>query len=140
MFCAGCGTNLKTTDQYCFQCGRETGPAGKATRVEAFATGPLPVPPPSAADPAPGPVRRAVSMARQIPSYLPQAIVVTLFCCMPLGLVSVVYASQVSGKLQAGDERGAMRSSDHAKNWAWASLIVGLVAYFIGFLAGLLGD
>ena len=31
---------------------------------------------------------------------------VTLFCCLPFGIVSIVHAAQVNGKVEAGDRRG----------------------------------
>ena len=63
----------------------------------------------------------------RVPNYLAQAILVTLFCCLPFGIVSIVYAAQVNGKLQAGDIQGALDSSNKAKTWCWVSFGVGLV-------------
>jgi hypothetical protein len=64
---------------------------------------------------------------RNIPNYLVQAILVTLFCCLPGGIVAIVFAAQVNGKLQAGDVAGARAASDTAKMWCWISFGVGLV-------------
>lgn len=64
--------------------------------------------------------------AEDIPNYLVHAILVTLFCCLPLGIVSIVFASQVNTKVAAGDIEGARESSAKAKKfWVWA-LIAGL--------------
>ena len=41
----------------------------------------------------------------QVPNNLVWAILSTLFCCLPAGIVSIVYAAQVNGKLAAGDIR-----------------------------------
>jgi hypothetical protein len=57
-----------------------------------------------------------------------------LFCCLPFGIVSIVYAAQVDSKYNAGDYAGALASSKNAKTWAWVSFGVGLVfilGYFI---------
>jgi predicted secreted protein len=62
-----------------------------------------------------------------IPNYLVQAILVTLFCCLPFGIVSIVYAAQVNGKEQAGDIAGARRASGLAKKWVWAGFLCGLI-------------
>jgi predicted secreted protein len=62
-----------------------------------------------------------------IPNYLVQAILITLFCCLPFGIVSIIYAAQVNGKQQAGDIEGARKSSDLAKKWVWAGFICGFV-------------
>jgi hypothetical protein len=58
-------------------------------------------------------------------SYLVWAILATLFCCVPFGIVSIVFAAQVDSKWTAGDYYGAMDSSRKAKNWLIASASVG---------------
>jgi Interferon-induced transmembrane protein len=71
---------------------------------------------------------------QRVPNYLPQAILTTLFCCLPFGVVAIVYAAQVNSKLQAGDYEGAMQASKNARTWCWASFGTGLavmVLYFI---------
>jgi hypothetical protein len=65
--------------------------------------------------------------APQVPNNLVWAILATLFCCLPGGIVSIVYAAQVNGKLAAGDIAGAQDSSDKAKKWAMYSAIAGIV-------------
>ena len=62
-----------------------------------------------------------------IPNYLVQSILVTLCCCMPLGVVSIVYAAQVNDKIAAGDIAGAQDASNKAKMWAWISFATGIV-------------
>lgn len=79
-------------------------------------------PPPPSATPA------------NIPNYLVFAILTTLFCCLPAGVVSIVYAAQVNGKVAAGDIAGAMAASKNAKLWAMISAGVGaavIVLYLI---------
>ncbi|HEY0004025.1 MAG TPA: CD225/dispanin family protein [Pyrinomonadaceae bacterium] len=69
-----------------------------------------------------------------IPNYLVPAILVTLFCCLPTGVVSIIYASQVSGKVAAGDIQGAMAASKNAKTWMFVSMglwVVLIVVYII---------
>ena len=36
----------------------------------------------------------------QVPNNLVWAILTTLFCCLPAGIVSIVYAAQVNGRQQ----------------------------------------
>ncbi len=55
------------------------------------------------------------------------AILSTIFCCLPLGIVSIVYAAQVNGKWAAGDVAGAQESSRKAKQFAIWSAIAGVV-------------
>lgn len=63
------------------------------------------------------------------------AILTTVFCCLPFGIASIVYAAQVNGKWAAGDVAGAQASSASAKKWAIVAAVVGvifLVLYIIG--------
>ena len=38
-----------------------------------------------------------------IKSYLAESILITVLCCLPFGIVGIVYASKVSGLVAAGD-------------------------------------
>jgi hypothetical protein len=62
-----------------------------------------------------------------INNNLVKAIIVTLCCCLPGGIVSIVYASQVAPKQAAGDYQGALDSADKANKWANYSMIASLV-------------
>ena len=61
-------------------------------------------------------------------SYLVWAILSTLFCCLPLGIASIVFAAQVDAKYNSGDYAGAQASSDKAKKFAMWGAIAGVVA------------
>jgi uncharacterized membrane protein len=66
-------------------------------------------------------------------NYLAMSIITTILCCLPAGIVSIVYASQVNTKYNAGDYDGAVRASKNAKTWWIVALVVGLVS-IIGYL------
>jgi len=85
-----------------------------------------------------------------VPNHLVWAILSTLFCCLPLGIVSIVYAAQVDGKRAAGDIAGAREAAGKAKFWALLSaalmlipallyLMFLLVLAAIGMVGGLSG-
>ena len=61
-------------------------------------------------------------------SYLVWAILSTVCCCLPFGVVSIVYASKVDGLYRAGLFDEAQRASDEAKKWAIISAVVGFAA------------
>jgi hypothetical protein len=63
----------------------------------------------------------------QVPNYLVWAILVTLLCFLPTGIVAIVYASQVGTKLATGDVTGARESSNKAKMWSIISAVIGIV-------------
>jgi hypothetical protein len=72
-----------------------------------------------------------------IPNYLVQSILVTLCCCLPFGVVSIVYAAQVNGKLAGGDIAGAQAASRNAKMWAWiafgSGVLISLISMGVNF-------
>ena len=61
------------------------------------------------------------------PNYLVPAILSTVFCCLPLGIASIVFAAQVNSKYSAGDLTGAQESSRKAKQFAIWSAVAGVV-------------
>ena len=61
------------------------------------------------------------------PNHLLGAILTLLFCCMPLGIVSLIYSTQVDSKYNMGDYQGAIDASNKAKNWMIAAIISGIV-------------
>jgi hypothetical protein len=63
-------------------------------------------------------------------NYLIEAILVTIFCCQPFGIVSIVYAAQVNSKYAEGNYESAKNASKSAKNWMIAALISGLLILF----------
>ncbi len=68
-------------------------------------------------------------------NWLLESILVTLFCCLPFGIVGIVFASQVSSKYADGDYDGSVRASTEAGKWTKIGFFVGLgflVLYFIG--------
>lgn len=65
------------------------------------------------------------------PNNLVWAILSTLCCCLPLGVVSIVFAAQVNSKWQAGDFAGAQEASDKAKKFAIISAVVGVIGTII---------
>ena len=73
-------------------------------------------------------------------TYMVWAILVTLLCCLPFGIVSIVKASQVSSLYNQGRYQEAVAASEAAKKWAIWSAIVGVVLSIIGFFLGLYGS
>ncbi len=51
----------------------------------------------------------------------------TLFLFLPTGIAAIVFASQVSSKLAAGDVAGATEASNKAKMWKIISAVIGVL-------------
>lgn len=65
------------------------------------------------------------------------AILATLFCCLPLGIVSIIYAAKVDGLVAAGNYAAAQEAADKAKSWAlWAAgaFVVLMLLYVVFFV------
>lgn len=107
MHCSTCGEYNPANARYCTSCGQPAA-ATQATRPRYTPYGGRP--------------------AEHIPNHLVPAILVTICCCLPFGIVSIVYAAQVNGKISNGDLAGARRDSESAKTWAWISFGIGIPA------------
>ena len=67
------------------------------------------------------------------------AILSTLFCCLPLGIVAIINAAKVDGLYRSGDYSGAQEAADNAKKYAQDGLVIGIiwiVIYFFILMAG----
>jgi len=73
------------------------------------------------------------------PNYLVWAILSTIFCCLPFGIVSIVFAAQVNSKWLEGDVTGANVASRNAKTWAWVSFGVGLAFVLVWVILVIFG-
>src|SRR5918912_4058527 len=71
--------------------------------------------------PASGPTER-------VPNYLIPAIL-SAICCFPLGIISIVFAAQVNGKVASGDIQGALDASKKAKLFSYIFLGLGILAW-----------
>jgi uncharacterized membrane protein YvbJ len=115
VFCSQCGASNPDNALTCTQCGRPMQPG-------ASRSGTIMPPTPGVIQP-PGNQPGAI-----IPNHLVFAILATVLCCLPTGIVSIVYAAQVNTKVAAGDLAGATQASNNAKMWALISLGLGLLS------------
>ena len=111
VFCTQCGSQNDANASHCAQCGAV-----------------LLHPQPS-----------GIAAGVEVPNYLAQAILATIFCCVPLGIPAIVFAAQVNGKLAAGDYTGAVESSKKAKMWCWISFGAGVGFVIIYFAVVIIG-
>ena len=72
-------------------------------------------------------------------TYLVWAILATLLCCMPFGIVSIVKASQVSSLYSQGRYQEAVAASEAAKKWAIWSAVAGVVISIIVIVLQIVG-
>ena len=78
----------------------------------------------------------------QLPMHKPDsnlvwAILCTVLCCMPFGIVSIVYAAKVDSLWYAGRQQEALDAANSAKKWAlWGAIIsiVGGILYLMFYV------
>jgi len=68
------------------------------------------------------------------PNYLALAIISTILCCLPLGIVSIVFSTQVNSKYAVGDYEGAEKASKNARLFWILAAVIGIVGSIISFL------
>lgn len=71
---------------------------------------------------------------------LVQGILVTLLCCLPLGVVGIIYAAMAMSKISSGDYAGAASNIKTSNTWSWIGAGIGLlvvVGYIILMVLGI---
>lgn len=119
-FCASCGAEMPANSTFCPHCGTATNSAAAPAPVQTnnFAMGP----------------KNNV----YVPNNLVKAILVTVFCCWPLGIFSIINAAKVDSLLAQGNISAAQEASDKANKFAnWGMISIGIfwilyILFFVG--------
>ena len=72
-------------------------------------------------------------------NWLVESILVTLLCCMPLGIAGIVNASKVDVFWRMGQKEAALQCSHEAGKWVKISFIIGIIGIGIYFLMAMMG-
>lgn len=72
-------------------------------------------------------------------SLLIWSILSTVLCCLPLGIVAIVYSTRVDPLWDKGAYEEAYQAAKNAKTWCILSVVLGLVGGILAFFMGLLG-
>jgi hypothetical protein len=67
------------------------------------------------------------------------AILTTIFCCLPFGIVSIVQAAKVNGLWASGQTAAAQEAAASAKKWAIIAAVTGIVLTVIYVVLGVAG-
>lgn len=112
-FCKSCGKKIDDGVRFCPNCGADSN-TGTSTNQN--------------------------TQIVEVENHLVKAILTTIFCCVPFGIVSIIYAASVNGKAQSGDVQGAIRASNSANTWANWSIVLGLVIGVIYIIASVAAE
>jgi len=69
-----------------------------------------------------------ITTAPRPKNWLVESILVTLFCCLPFGIVGIINAANVNTKFDGGDIDGALRASAEAGKWTKIGFWIGIAA------------
>lgn len=72
-------------------------------------------------------------------NWLVESILVTIFCCLPFGIVGIIKASEVNNKVAVGDYAGAQEASLAAGKWTKIGFFTSIALYVISGVLMLLG-
>jgi hypothetical protein len=154
MRCPNCSAECSDRVSECEFCGHQLGKGVEITPPLALVDEPLVPPPLPDFAPPPFPpnfesdnpyaASNSSSYGRsQVPAYevsnhLPLSItaaVLTLCCCcIPFGVVPVIFSTQVNSKLAIGDYDGAQSASKNAKLWSWICISIALAVFVLNML------
>ena len=71
--------------------------------------------------------------------YLVLSIITTVCCCLPFGVVGIVYATKINSAMNAGNYEEAQRSAKTAKIWIIVAAAVGVIANIIVAIMAAMG-
>lgn len=64
-------------------------------------------------------------------NWLWQSIVATILCCLPFGVVGIIFAAKVDSLYNNGKYEEAMNASRKARMWTLTSVVAALIYYII---------
>lgn len=72
--------------------------------------------------------------------YLVLSIISTICCCLPFGIVGIVFATKINGAVSAGNMEEARSAAKKAKIWIIVAFAVGFIVNLIAFFLGMAGE
>lgn len=145
MYCKKCGAKIPEGYRFCPKCGTNI-PVGESTEQKTTTGTDTPKPYSASQSTESTEQTSKPEMPESKPlsrpnNYLLWAILVTIFCCIPLGVVGIVYALKVDSAWDAGLYGTAEEYSKKAKNWTLWGAIISVLIYiiYIVVIVGLLG-
>ncbi len=77
-------------------------------------------------------------------NWLVESILVTLFCCLPFGIVGIVHSSKVDTEWINGNENAALIASKQAGKWTKWGFFIGIplniILLLLSVVSGILGS
>ena len=77
--------------------------------------------------------------AANVDTWLWQSIVATVLCCLPAGIVGIVFAAQANSAKNVGDVTTAREKARLARIWTLVSVGIGVVTILVFLVFGVFG-
>jgi hypothetical protein len=135
--CSNCGAETVSAARFCAECGADIAGAPRTEPADRFSGDSADVGVRSGEDApaAPTPADRTVQAAqRKIENHLVKSIAATLCCCLPFGILGIIYAARVDTLLRQGNFAAAEDASKKADLWSNLAIGIGLVMNLLGVL------
>lgn len=139
-FCKNCGNQVGEGVKFCSKCGQpvDMQPAVQQPAQPQFVAQPAQQPQYVVQQPVQQPMQQPVERKPIKPdSGMVMAILSTILCCLPTGIVAIIKANDVDKLYFAGDYKGAEDAASSARTWAYVGVgiaVVGWLVYIIFFL------
>ncbi|MBR2586488.1 MAG: CD225/dispanin family protein [Thermoguttaceae bacterium] len=113
-FCRGCGTALNPEQVLCVRCGTPV----QAGQDQYGSDG----------------------NGEDVPNYLVWAILEALFCCIPCGVIGIIYAVGANSAAETGNCALGRKRARAAKYWLIAGMVLAILAIILGVFFRILGE
>jgi len=120
-FCSKCGEKISEGNSFCSKCGTPSQNSVESQTKQNVQNSSQP--------------NYNESKPVKPDNFLVWGILTTILCCLPFGIVSIVYASKVDGLYHNGQFDDAKNAASNAKTWAIVSASIGFVFAIIYVLA-----
>ena len=112
MFCPSCGTNVPENATSCPQCAAKIG-APNETSIFTPKNG------------------AAAAAPEKVTNWLVPSILVTAFCCIPMGVPAIVFAVLANTMAEDGQIDKAQKAAANAKRFFWLALVLWAIGFVI---------
>lgn len=112
MFCKQCGAQVPDGASFCTQCGY---PQGDQQPNLTTAAPPVDL----------------IANPQSLNDYLVQNVLSTFCCCLPAGVVGIVFSINAGSARDRGDWTAAQKNARYAKYCFWAALLLGFLTWIM---------
>jgi hypothetical protein len=135
MFCSKCDAQIADGSRFCGHCGANLESGNQSAQQQNYEPPQQGYDVPQSGYGQPQPEYYVPPQQGDVPprpgNLLAWSILSTIFCCVPFGIVAIVYSAKVNPLWDFGDFVGAKDAADKARTWNKVSLVLGIIGSII---------